>query len=111
MTKKILSLVLALFLTVGAYTVLPSKVNPLPTNDVCAANLAGAYKCKKYGKVKVMVLQWTGSTWKAYETNFYFEPSNVGQVYVLDGCGNITRPGLYINMDSAIKKGYLEKYY
>lgn len=113
MTKKILSLVLALFLTVGAYTVLPSKVNPLPTPDVCAANLSGAYKCKKYGRVSVVVIEWTGTnTFKIYNAKFTFGPSNVGQVFVLDECGNYGRSGvLLINMNTAIKQGYLEKYY
>lgn len=113
MTKKILSLVLALFLTVGAYTVLPRSVNPLPTQDVYAANLSGAYKCKKYGRVPVIVTQWTGpNTFKVYEAKFVFEPNNVGEIYALDECGNYGRAGvILINMNTAIKKGYLEKYY
>ncbi|MBO7426825.1 MAG: hypothetical protein J6U23_14225 [Clostridiales bacterium] len=112
MKKRVLSLVLAMLLTVGVYFALPSKVNPLPTPDVLAANYAGAYKCKKAGTVKTVNIVWNSNgTISIKRGTYYFYPSNIGQVFTLDDCGNYGKSGvILINMQEAISNGYLERF-
>ncbi len=113
MAKRILSVILVLVVFFGGYAVLPKKYNPLPTENVCAAGVAGAYRIKKYGVVDVKIIKWTSkNTFRVYNGTFEFQPSSVGNIISLDSAGNVGTSGiLQINMNTALKNGYLEKVY
>lgn len=111
MAKRILSVILVLVVFFGGYAVLPKKYNPLPSEDVCAAGIAGSYRIKKYGTVYAMYTIWSDPDhFSVTKGTYTFESSTVGNIITLDDSGNIGRKKvLLINLNSAIKNGYLEK--
>ncbi len=114
--KKILSLIMAVILTVGFYTVTPKKYNPLPTTDVAAAkNYAGAYKVMSQGRIRVMYKSFLGGKWIYGYGVYQFEPSQIGTVRTLDSEGwmkiTSSQGNIYYKMIPFIDQGILQLYY
>ena len=97
--KKILSLIMAVILTVGFYTVTP----------------AGAYKVMSQGRIRVMYKSFLGGKWIYGYGVYQFEPSQIGTVRTLDSEGwmkiTSSQGNIYYKMIPFIDQGILQLYY